>query len=124
MSLAFAGFPVATFKTVGDPTMLVLAVIRAECDIKGRCFKSQRYLAVKAGIRASTLNHHVAKLTARGALALIHRGRRRPAVIIIRPEHRWVTPEKPAPAVSECSEASNTKSKAAPEKETPGASAA
>jgi hypothetical protein len=62
MTLLFAGFPISTFKTVGTSTMLVLAVTRAHCDIKGRCFKDQRYLADKAGIALGTFNYHLGKL--------------------------------------------------------------
>jgi hypothetical protein len=120
MSLAFAGFPVATFRTVADPKMLALATVRANCDRKGQCFKTQRVLSAEAGMALGTFNRQIAVLRMRGVVALLYRGRRRSAVIVILPEHCWVTPGKPAPTASECSTRWNTKSKASlKEKEPP-----
>jgi hypothetical protein len=112
MALHFAGFPVATFKTAGDPLMLTLATVRAECDIRGRCFKTQRFLATRAGMALGSFNRQIARAQALGILVLIRRGRRKSAVMIFRPEHRWATSEKPAPDASECSTRWDTKSKA------------
>lgn len=122
MSLAFAGFPVATFADMG-PTALVLATIRAECDSKGHCHKDQRFLAAKAGKPLGTFSYHIAKLKTRGIIVVIRASRRKKGTIIIRPEHRWVTPEKPAPARPECTRNSDTSSKASFKKEAPVAPA-
>ena len=122
MTLPFAGFPLSTFKAMGTAP-LVLATIRAECDRQGRCFKDQRYLADKAGLPPSTFNWHVGQFKKRGVIALVYRGRRQSAVIVILPEHRWVTPEKPAPAGSECPTQLDTSSKATLEKDPPVAPA-
>lgn len=111
MSLVFAGFPVATFDEMGTAAR-VLATIRAECDPKGRCHKDQRWLAGKARLPLGTFGYHVAKFKRRGVISVIRGSRRKKAVIIIRPEHRWVTAEKPAPKPAECSTFSNTSSKA------------
>lgn len=121
MTLAFAGFPVETFKLVPDQrSMIALATIRAECDRRGRCFKDQRFLAAKADIPLGPFNRCVAKLRARGIIALVYRGRRKSAIIAILPAHRWATPEKPAPKASECSTQEwNTSSKARLRKEPP-----
>jgi hypothetical protein len=124
MSLPAAMFPVATFEDMG-PTAFVLAVIRAECDPKGRCHKDQRFLAGKAGrMPIGTFGYHIAKLKKRGVIVVIRGSRRKKGVILIRPEHRWVTPEKSAPKPSECSNFSNTSSKASfRKKEAPAAPA-